>query len=151
MDGVKEAHAQLDELFNQKYPDGFTPDKVKYHLEEPEELAVLNYTSGTTSLSKGVMIPYRSLWSNTKYAETQLPFMNPGDRLICMLPMAHMYGLAFEILNSANIGCHVHFLPKAPSPKVVVESFSAIRPTLILAVPLILERKVHSVCLPHIF
>ena len=149
VDGVKEAHVQLDELFNRKYPDGFTPDCVKYHLETLEELAVLNYTSGTTSSPKGVMIPYRSLWSNTKYAETQLPFMNPGDRLICMLPMAHMYGLAFEILNSVNIGCHVHFLPKVPSPKVVIDCFNAIRPSLVLAVPLILEKIIRTKVFPQ--
>jgi long-chain acyl-CoA synthetase len=147
---VYEVRKRWDEYFEEKYPEGFTAAHAVYHAESPDELAVLNYTSGTTSSSKGVMLPYRSLWSNTKYANDALPFIHPGDNLICMLPMAHMYGLAFEILNAVGKGCHVHFLTRIPSPKLLLESFAALRPTLILAVPLIIEKIVKSRVFPEI-
>ncbi len=141
---------QIDVLFQKKYPDGFTKENIAYHLEDPEEMAVLNYTSGTTSFSKGVMLPYRSLWSNTKYANENVPFVRPGDNIVCMLPMAHMYGLAFEILNSVGKGCHVHFLTRTPSPKIIADSFATLKPTLILAVPLIIEKIVKSRVFPEL-
>ena len=136
---VRTVRNRINEYFGKKYPRSFTANDVKYHVEDPEELAVLNYTSGTTSFSKGVMIPYRSLWSNTQFAYDRLPFIHPGDNIVCMLPMAHMYGLAFEVLNSVNKGCHVHFLTRTPSPKIIAEAFATVRPALILAVPLIIE------------
>jgi len=139
---------QVEKLFQQRYPGDFKQDYIRFHKEEPEELAVLNYTSGTTGFSKGVMIPYRSLWSNTQYAADQLPFVHSGDNFVSMLPMAHMYGLAFEILNGIHKGCHIHFLPRIPNPKSVVESFAAFRPTLIIAVPLILEKIVKNNIFP---
>lgn len=148
--GVKEVLANIDSYFQKKFPDSFSVEKIKYHIEEPEELAVLNYTSGTTSNSKGVMIPYRSLWSNTQFAYDRLPFINPGDNLVCMLPIAHMYGLAFDILNSFNKGCHVHFLARTPSPKIIGEAFATVRPTLILAVPLIIEKIIRSRVFPEL-
>jgi long-chain acyl-CoA synthetase len=138
-----------DEYFEKKYPEGFTADHIAWHTESPEALAVLNYTSGTTSSSKGVMLPYRSLWSNTKYANEALPFIHPGDNLVCMLPMAHMYGLAFEILNAVGKGCHIYFLTRIPSPKLLLEAFAALRPTLILAVPLIIEKMVKTRVFPE--
>jgi long-chain acyl-CoA synthetase len=141
---------QIDDYFNKKYPQGFSKEDVTYHLEEPEELAVLNYTSGTTSFSKGVMLPYRSLWSNTKYAYENVPFLKPRDNIVCMLPMAHMYGLAFEILNSVSKGCHIHFLTRTPSPKIVADAFSTFHPTLILAVPLIIEKIVKNRVFPEL-
>lgn len=141
---------QIEDLFKKKYPNGYTKEQIRYHLEDPEELAVLNYTSGTTSSSKGVMLPYRSLWSNTKYANENVPFVRAGDNIVCMLPMAHMYGLAFEILNSVGKGCHVHFLTRTPSPKIVADSFATLKPTLILAVPLILEKIVKSRIFPQL-
>jgi long-chain acyl-CoA synthetase len=146
---VYDVRNRWDEYFRNKYPEGFTTTHVAYHREEPEQLAVLNYTSGTTSFSKGVMLPYRSLWSNTKYANEALPFIHPGDNLVCMLPMAHMYGLAFEILNAVGKGCHIHFLTRIPSPKLLLESFATLRPTLILAVPLIIEKMVKSRVFPE--
>jgi long-chain acyl-CoA synthetase len=135
-------------LFGRKYPKEFTTDDVQYYREEAEELAVLSYTSGTTSFSKGVMIPYRSLWSNTRFANDRLPFIHPGDNIVCMLPMAHMYGLAFEILNAVSKGNHVHFLTRTPSPKIIADAFADIRPTLILAVPLIIEKIVKNRIFP---
>ena len=139
---------QSETRFHQLYPDSFTREHVKYHVENPEELALLNYTSGTTGFSKGVMLPYRSLWSNTVYAADRLPFIHAGDIFVCILPMAHMYGLAFEILNGINKGCHIHFLTRVPNPKYVIDSFAAIRPNLIIAVPLIIEKIVRNNVFP---
>lgn len=147
---VFSASERLNELFGAKYPKSFGRGDIQYHQEEPEELAVLNYTSGTTSFSKGVMLPYRSLWSNTQFAYDCLPFIHAGDNIVCMLPMAHMYGLAFEILNSVNKGCHIHFLTRTPSPKIITEAFSKIKPTLILAVPLIIEKIVKNRVFPEL-
>ncbi len=147
---VRAVRERINEYFGKKYPREFTASDVHYHTEEPDELAVLNYTSGTTSFSKGVMIPYRSLWSNTKFAADNLPFIHPGDNIVCMLPMAHMYGLAFEILNSVNIGCHVHFLTRIPSPKIIAEAFARVKPTLILAVPLIIEKIIKNKVFPQL-
>jgi long-chain acyl-CoA synthetase len=147
---LKTVRERINEYFGKKYPRSFTKNDVKYHIEKPEELAVLNYTSGTTSFSKGVMIPYRSLWSNTKFAFDNLPFIHPGDNIVCMLPMAHMYGLAFEVLNSVNKGCHIHFLTRTPSPKIIAEAFATIKPTLILAVPLIIEKIIKNKVFPEL-
>jgi len=101
---------------------------LSFRTDKPEELAEINYTSGTTSSPKGVMLPYRSLWSNTKFANDNLSFIQPGDKILCMLPMAHTYGLAFEILNSISMGCHIHFLGKSPSPKVLKDAFADVKP-----------------------
>lgn len=144
------ARERINEYFERKYPRPFTADDIHYHREQPDELAVLNYTSGTTSFSKGVMIPYRSLWSNTLFAADHLSFIHPGDNIVCMLPMAHMYGLAFEVLNSVNKGCHVHFLTRTPSPKIVSEAFATVKPKLILAVPLIIEKIVRGKIFPEL-
>ena len=147
---AKVARERINEYFGKRYPRSFNLEDVSYHKEMPDELAVLNYTSGTTSFSKGVMIPYRSLWSNTQFAFDNLPFIHPGDNIVCMLPMAHMYGLAFEILNSFNKGCHVHFLTRTPSPKIIAEAFATIKPTLILAVPLIIEKIIKNRVFPEL-
>lgn len=134
----------LSILFKEKYPLEFSPDNMVFHEEEPEELALINYTSGTTSKPKGVMIPYRSLWSNTKFAKESIDFVKPGDGLVSMLPMAHMYGLAFEILLSVAKGCHVHFLTRLPSPQIIMNAFEKVKPSLIIAVPLIIEKIIIS-------
>lgn len=148
-DEVHRTYDNLEKLFAEKFP-SFSPEDVSYHIEDNEDLAVLNYTSGTTSLSKGVMIPFRSLWSNTKFAEDNLEFINPGDNILCMLPMAHMYGLAFEVLNSINKGCHIFFLTKLPSPAIIQQALKDIKPRLILAVPLIIEKMVKGNIFPII-
>ena len=139
---------QIDTHFKELYPDGFTVEHLNFHLEEPDELAQLNYTSGTAGFSKGVMLPYRSLWSNTVYAADNIPFVHSGDNFVCMLPMAHTYGLAFEVLNGINKGCHINFLPRVPNPKSVIESFAVARPTLVIAVPLIIEKIVKNNVFP---
>lgn len=136
--------------FDTKYEKGFFVNDLTFRTERPEELAVINYTSGTTSSPKGVMIPYRSLWSNTKFANDNLDFIHPGDTILCMLPMAHTYGLAFEILNSISMGCHIHFLGKTPSPKILLNAFAKVKPKLVLAVPLIIEKIVTKNVLPKL-
>ena len=139
---LQEFSTNADKFFNERYKNGFFVNDVTFRTEKSEELAVINYTSGTTSSPKGVMIPYRSLWSNMLFAVDNLDFMNPGDDIVCMLPMAHTYGLAFEVLNSVSMGRHIHFLNKAPSPKILIDNFSHVKPKLVLAVPLIIEKMV---------
>lgn len=147
---VKHVRERINEYFGKKHPRSFTAENVIYHIEKPEELAVLNYTSGTTSFSKGVMIPYRSLWSNVQFAYDKLKYIKPGSNIVCMLPMAHMYGLTFEVLNSFNKGCHVHFLTRTPSPKIIADAFTTIKPALILAVPLIIEKIIKNKVFPEL-
>lgn len=133
------AREHLNELFGKKFPRNFRREHVSYRRDEEEELAIINYTSGTTSFSKGVMLPYRSLWSNTRFAFDVLP-LNPGDRVVSMLPMAHMYGLAFEFLYEICCGCHVYFLTRMPSPKIIAQAFTDVKPRIVISVPLIIEK-----------
>lgn len=143
------ARDHLNELFGKKYPRNFRQEHVSYRQDTPEELAVINYTSGTTSYSKGVMIPYRALWSNTQFAFDVLK-MNPGDKLVSMLPMAHMYGLVFEFLYEFCVGCHIYFLTRTPSPKIIFQAFSEVKPNLVVAVPLIIEKIIKKNVLPKL-
>lgn len=136
---VKDIRNRVKELFEEKYPNGFTPEMVSYHKDEPEELAIINYTSGTSGFSKGVMLPYRSLWSNMYFAQGVIP-LKPGDNMVSILPLAHAYGAAFEFLYQFTVGCHIHFLTRTPSPKVILDAFAEIRPRVVLAVPLIIEK-----------
>lgn len=143
------ARDHLNELFGRKFPRNFRREHVNYRRDAPEELAVINYTSGTTSYSKGVMIPYRALWSNTRFAFDVLK-MNAGDKLVSMLPMAHMYGLAFEFIYEFCTGCHIYFLTRTPSPKIIFQAFSEVRPNLVVAVPLIIEKIIKKNVLPRL-
>ena len=143
------AREHLNELFGKKFPKNFRKEHIDYHKDQPEELAVLNYTSGTTSYSKGVMLPYRALWSNTKFAFEVL-HMNPGDKIVSMLPMAHMYGLAFEFLYEFSVGCHIFFLTRMPSPKIILQAFAEVKPNLVIAVPLIIEKIIKKNVLPKL-
>lgn len=143
------AREHLNELFGKKFPRNFRREHVAYRRDEPEELAVINYTSGTTSFSKGVMLPYRSLWSNTQFAFEVLP-LKPGDRVVSMLPMAHMYGLAFEFLYEFASGCHVFFLTRMSSPKIIFQAFSEVKPHIVIAVPLIIEKIIKKNVLPKL-
>ena len=140
---------RLNEYFGKKYPARFTPDAVSYYEDSPEELAVINYTSGSTGFSKGVMLPYRSLWSNTKFAFEVLE-LEAGDKIVSMLPMAHMYGLAFEFLYEFSVGCHIYFLTRMPSPKIIFQAFEEVKPSLIVAVPLIIEKIIKKSVLPKL-
>ncbi len=137
---VKDIRQKVDEFFAEKYPSGFSPDMVKYFLDEdPEQVCIINYTSGTTGFSKGVMLPYRSLWSNMLFANGVMP-LKPGDKQVSILPLAHAYGAAFEFLFQVTKGCQVHFLTRNPSPKIILEAFDEIKPRVVLAVPLIIEK-----------
>ena len=143
------ARAHLNEMFGKKFPRNFRREHVEYHKEAPDELAVLNYTSGTTSYSKGVMLPYRAVWSNIRFALDVLP-LKPGNRLVSMLPMAHMYGLAFEFLYPLCFGCHIYFLTRMPSPKIILQAFAEVKPELVIAVPLIIEKIIKKNVLPKL-
>ena len=143
------AREHLNELFGKKYPKDFRPEHVDYRRDEPEELALINYTSGTTSNSKGVMLPYRALWSNAEFAKSVLN-LKVGDKLVSMLPMAHMYGLAFEFIYEFIVGCHIYFLTRVPSPKIIFNAFSEIKPSLVVAVPLIIEKIIKKNVLPKL-
>ena len=143
------AREHLNELYGKKFPRNFRKEHVNYRKDSPEELAVINYTSGTTSYSKGVMLPYRVLWSNTKFANEVLS-LKQGDRLVSMLPMAHMYGLAFEFLYEFSIGAHIYFLTRMPSPKIIFQAFADIKPNLVVAVPLIIEKIIKKSIFPKL-
>ena len=147
---LKQFVSNSPDYFAKKYQKGYFVNDVSFRVDRPEELAVINYTSGTTSSPKGVMVPYRSLWSNTKYANENVPFVKPGDNILCMLPMAHTYGLAFEILNTICLGGNICFLGKAPTPRVLQDAFKETKPKLVLVVPLILEKIVTKVVLPKL-
>lgn len=136
----RQAYENVDKNFEMKYPDGFCKDDIVYHRDNLEELALINYTSGTTSMSKGVMLPYRSLLSNYMFACEVLPNMTAGMNIISMLPMAHMYGMQFEMIFEFIKGIHIHFLTRIPSPKLVAEAFARVKPDLIISVPLIIEK-----------
>ncbi len=147
---LKSFFENADNYFKKTTTKDFTANHIDWHKEDADELAIINYTSGTTSSPKGVMIPYRSIWSNTKFANDNVTFMQRGDDIVCMLPMAHTYGLAFEILKSITLGCHVHFLGKVPSPRIIKASFAKYKPKLVMAVPLIIEKIVTSSIFPAI-
>ena len=149
-DELKSFFTNSKEHFKNLFTKDFTANDIDWHKEEDDELAIINYTSGTTSSPKGVMIPYRSVWSNNKFANDNVPFVKSGDDVVCMLPMAHTYGLAFEIIKSLTMGCHVHFLGKVPSPRIIKEEFAKYKPKLILSVPLIIEKVVMGNVMPAI-
>ncbi|NTV17836.1 MAG: long-chain fatty acid--CoA ligase [Bacteroidales bacterium] len=137
---VIEIREHLNELFGKKYPKNFRPEHIHYHVDSPEELSMINYTSGTTGFSKGVMIPYRAVRSNIDFAKKVHPQLNNTSNVVSMLPTAHMYGMMFEFLFEMCVGAHVHFLTRVPSPKIIMEAFAEIKPDIIIAVPLIIEK-----------
>lgn len=143
------AREHLNEMFGKKYPRNFRREHVSYRRDNPEELAVINYTSGTTSFSKGVMLAYRTLWSNTQFAFEVLT-LKPGDKVVSMLPMAHMYGLAFEFIYEMCCGCHIYFLTRIPSPKIIFQAFADVKPKIVIAVPLIIEKIIKKNVLPKL-
>lgn len=146
---LTEARERLNELFGKKFPERFTAENVKYDYDQPDELAMINYTSGTTSSSKGVMLPYRSLWTNLKFALGVFG-LTPGEQIVSMLPMAHMYGLAFEFIYEFVSGMHIHFLSRTPSPKIIAEAFAEVKPDLIITVPLVIEKIIKKRIFPTI-
>lgn len=151
-DRLTYAREHLNAIFGQKFPKYFRKEHVNYYIEEnPEELALINYTSGTTGFSKGVMLPYRALWSNTDFAQAVLgDKIKAGDKVISILPMAHMYGMAFEFIFEFIKGCHIYYLTRVPSPAIIAEAFSTIKPVIIISVPLIIEKIIRKKVFPKI-
>ena len=146
------AREHLNEMFGKKYPKYFRREHVKYyHEENPDELAMINYTSGTTGYSKGVMIPYRAIWSNYDFAESVLgKQLKAGDNVLSILPMAHMYGMAFEFIFEFLHGCHIFYLTRIPSPAIIAQAFAEIRPSIVISVPLIIEKIIRKRVFPKI-
>ena len=138
-----------DEEFGKRYPCRFRADNVSYRREEPEELAVINYTSGTTGYSKGVMLPYRSIISNVVHIHKKVG-LKPGDNVVSMLPLGHIFGLVFDFIYGVTVGAHLWFLTRMPSPKIIAESFAEIRPRVIACVPLIVEKIFKKNILPKV-
>lgn len=149
---LSEARSRLNEYFGRKYPERFTVDDVHYRpAPDGEALCMINYTSGSTGNSKGVLIPFRALWSNYEFAvEVIGAHCPPGGRLVSMLPMAHMYGMAFEFLFEFIYGLHIHFLTRVPSPKVIIQAFDEVKPSIVIAVPLIIEKIIKKNVLPKV-
>ena len=143
-----DAREHLNQYFGDKYPERFRREDVSYHKDSPDELALINYTSGPTGFSKGVMLPYRSLWTNLKFCYDNMTYINPGDQVVSMLPMAHMYGLMVELCNCFAKGCHIHFLTRIPSPKIILDAFAEVKPRAVISVPLIIEKIVRGKVFP---
>ena len=140
-DELAQVREHLNEEFGHRYPNNFEPENLDYYEDSAEELAIINYTSGTSGFSKGVMSPYRALYSNIQFArEDACPMLKAGMNVVSMLPTAHMYGMMFEFLFEMTIGMHVHFLSRVPSPKIIMQAFSEIHPDIIIAVPLVIEK-----------
>ena len=137
---ISDAKEHLNELFGKKFPESFEPDMLDYYEDSADELAVINYTSGTSGFSKGVMIPYRAILSNMQFASQALPQLNNKSKVVSMLPCAHMYGLMFEVLYELSVGCHVHFLSRLPSPKIIMQALAEVKPSVVIAVPLVIEK-----------
>uniref|UniRef100_A0AB33JC86 AMP-binding protein n=1 Tax=Prevotella sp. GTC17260 TaxID=3236796 RepID=A0AB33JC86_9BACT len=151
-DKLTYAREHLNEMFGKKFPKYYRKEHVNYYIEQsPDELALINYTSGTTGFSKGVMIPYRALWSNFDFAQQVLgQHLKGGSKVISILPMAHMYGMAFEFLFEFNKGCHIYYLTRMPSPAIIAQAFSEVKPDIIIAVPLIIEKIIKKKVFPKI-
>lgn len=149
---LTEARERLNEFFGRKYPKYFRPEHISYRHAEEDEVALINYTSGTTSNSKGVLIPYRALWSNYDFAVQVLGDKMPAGKakVISMLPMAHMYGMAFEFIFEFLAGAHVYYLTRVPSPKIIFQAFGEIKPHIIISVPLIIEKIIKKSVLPKL-
>lgn len=136
-------------IYGQRYPKNFRPEHICYRKDRPEELAIINYTSGTTGYSKGVMLPYRSIWSNVAYCFEMLP-VKPGDHIVSMLSMGHVFGMVYDFLYGFSAGAHIYFLTRMPSPKIISQSFSEIKPRVISCVPLIVEKIIKKDILPKV-
>ena len=143
-----QAREHLNRLFGDKYPERFTPDDVVYEGFNQDDIALINYTSGSMGFSKGVMLSYGSLWSNVQYSIDGLDFLVPGDGFVSMLPLAHMFGLTVEMLHPFVKGCHIYFLGRTPSPKILLGAFAEVNPKLIVAVPLVIEKIVKTRVFP---
>ncbi len=145
------AREHLNMMFGSKFPKAFRAEHVKYHEDQSEELSMINYTSGTTGFSKGVMLPYRALWGNVEFIMRILgKHVKAGDNMLSILPMAHMYGMAVEFLFGFCNGCHLFFLTRLPSPAIIAEAFATVKPACIITVPLIIEKIIRKNVFPKI-
>ena len=143
------ARDHLNEIFGHKFPCRFRPDDISYEKEKSEDLAIINYTSGTTGYSNGVMLPYRSILSNVLYCKEKIG-LKAGDSVVSMLPLGHVFGMTFDFLYGFTAGAHLWFLTRMPSPKIIAESFAEIRPRVIACVPLIVEKIFKKNILPKV-
>lgn len=138
---LTEARNNLNRLFGERYPERFVPSDAVYRQPaDDNDMAIINYTSGSTGFSKGVVLSYHNLWSNVRFALDNIPYIKPGDGAICMLPLAHMFGLTIEMLHMLAHGAHIYFLTRTPSPRIIMDAFATVRPKLIITVPLIIEK-----------
>lgn len=145
------AAANINALFGKRFPKEFTKDDIHYFEADANDLAMINYTSGSTGKSKGVMIPFRAIWSNVQYVIDMIgDIISPRGTVLSMLPMAHMYGLTFELLSEMVLGMHVYFLTRVPSPTIILKAMSDVRPTFIVCVPLIIEKMVRKMIMPKL-
>lgn len=151
-DKLTYAREHLNELFGKRYPKAFRQQHVNYHKElSPNELAMINYTSGTTGFSKGVMLPYRALWGNMGFAKQVIgKHIKKGANTISILPMAHMYGMSFEFMFEFIHGCHVFYLTRVPSPAIIAQAFKDVKPAIVVAVPLVIEKIIRKRVFPKI-
>ena len=143
------AREHLNMMFGSKYPRVFRAEHVDYHIDTPDELALINYTSGTTGFSKGVMLPYRALWGNLDFCMRRLPIKDQ-DNMLSILPMAHMYGMSIEFLYGFCRGCHLFFLTRLPSPAIIAEAFATVKPAIVISVPLVVEKIIRKRVFPKI-
>ncbi|MBQ0097007.1 MAG: AMP-binding protein [Bacteroidales bacterium] len=148
--GFGEAMSSLQELMDERYPDGFTRDDISYDENNPDDLAIINYTSGTSGFSKGVMLSYRSVWSNMDFGLNIYTGLDNASKTLAILPCAHMYGLMFETFFQICCGVHIHYLTRLPSPNIILKAMADIRPRLILFVPLVIEKVYRSTILPRL-
>jgi hypothetical protein len=145
------AREHLNELFGKKYPKYFRKEHVAYHLDESEELAIINYTSGTTGFSKGVMLPYRALWGNLDFMMHDLaPHVPAGSNILSILPMAHMYGQMFELVLSFCVGAHNYILTRRPSPSLIIEALAEVKPAIVSSVPLTIDKIIRKRIFPQV-
>lgn len=145
---LTEARNNLNERFGKKYPYSFESKDIDYFQDSPDALSVINYTSGSTGQSKGVMLSVRNIWSNLRFCLDHLEWLKPGDGVVVMLPLGHLYGMVIDMLHNFCRGCHVNFLTRVPSPKVILDAFAKVRPKLIITVPLIIEKIIKTKVFP---
>mgnify|MGYP002621777870 CR=1 FL=1 len=148
-DNLTYAREHLNMMFGSKFPRAFRAEHISYHVDQPEELALINYTSGTTGFSKGVMLPYRAIWGNLDFCIRKLP-IKPQDNMLSILPMAHMYGMSIEFIYGFCRGCHLYFLTRLPSPAIIAEAFATVQPAIVIAVPLVVEKIIRKRVFPKI-
>ena len=145
---LTETRNNINERFGAKFPYSYDKDCFDVYEDKPDDLCVINYTSGSTGMSKGVMLPYKSIWSNIRFCLDNIDYLHPGDGMVNMLPLAHLYGMVIEMLHPFCRGMHCNFLTKLPSPNVIIKAFAEVRPKLIITVPLILEKIVKGKVFP---